>query len=350
MAVRRTSFARCMREVNKAPRTQLWAFVGSDRALADMASSRILQEISVPTRKIGKGFSPLNVFHTMGELDLMAEKWAVVLDGVKKLDRFDQFKMGLSEALGTNYLVILGEELPEDVQEWVAALGGKVVNCERPENRKDLLDVMGRIFADHEIRLTSSAVNAVIALTGYSVGALKNAAGLLRMYYKPEGGVLDLDYNEIIQVVPSLNYEDVFAVVTEVLYRNMGLAMDYYQKLKQRTDIQWLFLDRLLSIFRDLWVHVRLGELTPDQQAELGVDQRTYAKIKGMVPPSEQDLSRIYKLVLDVYRYSKSAADEDFVVEALLVHIIRILQGEEVGPFPLTIRHARIAPARPLQN
>jgi DNA polymerase III delta subunit len=349
MAVRRTSFARCLREVAKAPRTHVWAFVGAEKALADMAMSRISQELGLPTRRISKGFTPLNVLHTMGELDFMADKWVVVLDGVKKIDRLDQFKKDIPAALGENYLFIVGEDLAEDVQEWVAELG-KVVNCEKIENRKDLMDVMDRIFSDEQIRLTSSAVNAIIGLTGYSVGALKNAAGLLRVYYKPEGGPLDLDYNEIIHVVPSLSYEDVFSVVSEVLYRNMHMSLDYYQKLKQRQDVQMLFLSLLLSVFRDLWVYARLGELSQEQQQELGVDQRTYAKIKSVVTPSEQDLSRIYCLVLDVYRHSKSAANEDFVVEALLVHIIRILQGEEVGQFPITRRHAKIAPPCPTKT
>jgi DNA polymerase III delta subunit len=211
---------------------------------------------------------------------------------------------------------------------------------------------MDRIFGDQEIRLTSAAVNALISLSGYSIGSLRNAAQILRLYYKPEGGMLELDFNEIVAVVPSLNYEDVFAVVNEVLYQNMSLAIDYYQKLKDRkAEVQWLFLDRLLAIFRDLWVHARIGvDLTSEQQADLGVDQRSYAKIKVMIPPSDEDLSRIYKLVLDVYRHSKSSADEDFVIEVLLVHIIKILRHEEVGPFPLTIRHGKICPPEPSQR
>ncbi len=92
----------------------------------------------------------------------------------------------------------------------------------------------------------------------------------------------------------------------------------------------------------------RLGiELSMEQQNDLGLDNRTFSKVKNMVLPSEQDLSRIYKLVLDVYEHAKSAADEDFVVEVLLVHIIKTLQRDEVGTFPLIMRYAKNPSPRP---
>lgn len=347
--VRRMSFARYMREIEKGPNTRIWAFVGEEKALIDMASARLLQEINLPTRRITSKFTPMNVFHTMGDLDLMADKWAVVLDGVKKIDKLDAFKKGMSDSLGQNYLILLGENLDSDIQEWAGQFG-KVVNCEKVDNRKDLLDVMGRIFGDQGIRLTTGAVPAVLNLTGSSVGAMKNAAGLLRAYYGADGRVLDLDDWQIKEVVPSLNYEDVFAVVNEILYRRRNQALAYYQKLKERSDVQYLFLDRVLAIFRDLWVISRVGELSPDQQSEMGIDQRTYAKIKSLNPPSEEALARIYRVVLEIYQHSKSAADEDFVVEAMLIYIDKILNGDNVGPFPLTIRNAKISPARPSEQ
>jgi len=160
------------------------------------------------------------------------------------------------------------------------------------------------------------------------------------MYYDPTGGPLELDYSDVVKVVPALSYEDVFAVVAEVLYRNMATAIGYYKQLSERDDVQWLFLDRLLSIFRDLWVYSRLGDLSMEQQDDLGIDTRTYGKIRAMATPSDDELSRIYRLVLDVYASTKGAADQDFVVEALLAFVIRILRGEDAGRFPTAIRTA----------
>jgi len=338
--VRKMGFARFLRD-QKLNKTKIWCFVGSDGALVNMGSQRLIKQIGWPVRRVQGKLSAVGVGHVMGELELVADRWVMVLDDAKKVDRFEAFKRMVAETLGDNYIIILAsEKADEEFLDWAGNVG-KVVNCDKVENRRDLMEILENIFADANIRLASQAGQAVMNLSGFSVGPLRNAARLLRMYYDPEGGPLELDYSDVVKVVPALNYEDVFAVVSEVLYGRMATAVDYYQKLSDREDVQWLFLDRLLSIFRDLWVYSRLGELGLEQQEDLGLDSRTYAKIGALTPPSEEMLSRIYRLVLDVYGSTKRAADQDFVVESLLVFVIRILRGEDVGRFPTTKASAK---------
>lgn len=316
------------------PKWHVWALVGDDTALVDIATTRLVAELDLPMRKITGKTNGISILHVMNELDMLADRWVLVLDNPKRIDGLAHFVQDLPKALGkSNYLIMTGD-VPEDIMEFVST-AGKAVNCEKPDGKKDLYEVLDRIFVDQRIRLTMDAANAIISVTGFSVGAIKNAAGVLRLYYAKGDENLDLGYNEVTAIVPTMNYEDVFTVVNEILRRNQPTALDYYSRLAERGDIQWLFMDRLITAFRDIYLFTKFGDLTAEQQDDLGLDIRSYSRIKNMgYPLSEKEALRIFRVVLDVYHHAKGSADRDFMVQTMIAYIIKVLRGEEAGLFP----------------
>jgi hypothetical protein len=328
-----------MKDAGKSDKFQYWVFTGSDRTLLNIATERLFKLLKRPVQKISGKTSALSILHTCGELDLMADAgWVLVLENVAKVQDFDLFKEGIGEALAGNYLVIIGEQVDEGVQRWVSECSGRIITCEKIENRVDFLKAVEQIFVAANISLTESSLNALLALTGFSTGAVLNATRLLREYYDPSGAHLELGYNEIVEVVPALNFEDVFSVITEVIYGNMKQALDYYHKLTERdSEIHFLFMDRMLDVLRDIWLFRRMGELTTEQQEDLELDKRTYRKIKNQTWVfKDEDLYCIYKVGLSVLEMLQSTPVKPmFIVEAFLIYSVRVLRGEKVVEFPV---------------
>jgi len=161
--VRKMGFPRFLRDT-KTNKIHIWAFVGDDPALLDMGSQRLIKALGLPVQKLTGKVNPMSVGHAMGELEMITNQWVLVLDDVKKIDKLDFFNKMVVDTIGENYLILIAnEKVLEEVLEWVGTTG-RVVNCDKIESRKDLLDILERIFADANIRLASHAGQAVLNL------------------------------------------------------------------------------------------------------------------------------------------------------------------------------------------
>jgi len=331
--VRKVSFARYLKTLEKVPATKVWTFYGADRSLINTALEFAQLAIGdIPARRVSGKLSALSLLHTMGDLDFLADKWTLIIDGFAKVSHLDQLKPEFKDAHTDNYVFILEtNELDPTVLEWLASVG-KVVNCQSIDDKDAFAQLVLQIFAINHLAMKQNAFFSLRELLGQSVGSFQNAALLLRFYYgATEANPKTLSKSDIEGVVPVLNYEDVFAVVESILYRNLPQALNYYTEMASKAGTQLLFLDRLLALIRDMWVFAKCQRhFNEEQKSDLSVGTRVYARLaKLRYMPSVRSLERIYVMVLQVYCNLKSNVDQDHMIKVMMANIIKMLDGQQ---------------------